>query len=146
MCACVILLHRQQRQREWMEEGLDSLSSHVSGCGSEDSTLGFRSTRQASEQASQSPGTGGERLSQHSNKQLRGLQPTPVSMPPCLVTCTTWPKSQPQKHEKEMQGGEEALHREKRGESRHKGEMRGRSRGQAAWTEPAHLRFKFLYF
>lgn len=95
---------------------LDSLSSHMAGGGSEGFTLGLRFIRQASEQASPSPGTGEESLFQHSNSQPRGLQPAHASIPPCLVPCTTWSKPQPQKGEEEAWGaGVEALHGEDRG-------------------------------
>lgn len=42
----------------------------------------------------------------------------------CLVTCTTWPKSQPQKDGEEVWGGGGSLQGERRGDSRHRSEMK----------------------
>lgn len=100
---------------------MDSLSSNLSGCGSEDCALGFSFVRRPSKLLSPSQvllRNGYFSTDFFLSVKTRGLYPTPVSsIPPHLVTCTTRPKPQPQEGgEEDVPGGEEeALHGKKHG-------------------------------
>lgn len=122
---------------------MDSLSSNLSGCRSEDCALGFSFVRRPSKLLSPSQvllRNGYFSTDSFLSVKTRGLYPTPVSsIPPHLVTCTTRPKPQPQEGgEEDVPGGEEeALHGKKHGDSRPKREKRergGAGAGPAVWN------------
>lgn len=87
---------------------------------------GFGVTRRASEQLSPSPSTGREWLSQHRDEQPRGFSPRLFLSHVFLLDQSLSPKRMGRKcgeREGTLQG-------ERRGGSRHRGEMKDRARGQ----------------
>ena len=87
---------------------------------------GFGVTRRASEQLSPSPSTGREWLSQHRDEQPRGFSPRLFLSHVCLLDQSLSPKRMGRKCG-EREG---ALQGERRGGSRHRGEVKDGARGQ----------------
>lgn len=87
---------------------------------------GFGVTRRASEQLSPSPSTGREWLSQHRDEQPRGFSPRLFLSHVFLLDQSLSPKRMGRKCG-EREG---ALQGERRGGSRHRGEVKDRARGQ----------------